>query len=116
MDQIELLEDGSTRVRLRRAIADAKGKTPITELVIAEPRMKHLRQVDTVKGDYARTLLLLEQLTGVRRETLDELTAIDVATCSEVLLVAMGKGLPTGSTGLETSGSSSAGVPTPSKS
>lgn len=62
-----------------------RGSETITEVTIRELRLRDLRQIDSVKGDIARTAKLLSLVTGLTDRELDDLPARDLKTLGEAL-------------------------------
>jgi hypothetical protein len=72
------------------------GTETLTDLVIRRPKFKHLRAMDSKKGDIEKSQALLAAVSGRASKELDEMDQSDMAVCAAVLAFFSRKRQPTG--------------------
>lgn len=79
--------DGSVTVKLDHPFDVTRGKTKenIPELTLKRLKARHMQAIDDIKGDTARTLGLLEGLTGIPKRELLDLDGADLNLLGEVV-------------------------------
>lgn len=70
----------------------------LTVLELRRPKGKHLKAMDKVLGENAKTLALIAVCAGVPVSSFDELDAEDFVALGEIVEVFFGKRQPTGAT------------------
>ena len=90
-----LIENGKYVIELSEPI-QAYGELT-TKLLLEKPRMKHLKRIDSVKGDISQTVALLAILANVPNSAVEEITIADIRQRVEPVLDAlMGESQKTG--------------------
>ena len=99
MDSRDRPEPGPTEIRVELEYPIQVGGQTVRELVLARPKMRHLRAIESEPGgELERTARAVAELTGLSRRAVDEIDATDVARIGEALAKLVGKVLPTGET------------------
>ena len=74
----------------------------ITTLDLKRIQGRHLKAMDKVQGENAKTLALIASCSGLPLSTLDEIDGEDFAELAEIVAGFLGKRQPTGATSSET--------------
>jgi hypothetical protein len=88
-------DDGSVELTLAQPLEDGDGA--VIKLIFKRPKAKHLRAMDKVKGQVAKTLALAAELSGVGVKTLGQIDASAFQEVSRVIAGFLRRSPATGS-------------------
>lgn len=62
-----------------------RGSETVTELTFMRPKVKHLKKLDMVTGDIAKTAKMIEVCANIEPSTVDEIDARDLAEIGKIV-------------------------------
>lgn len=62
-----------------------RGSETVTQLDFIQPKVKHLKKLDGVTGDIAKTAKMIEICANIPPSTVDEIDAKDIAEIAKIV-------------------------------